>query len=406
MKSSFKLLSLSFMLCTIIFFYWVWYPDCAISNPYLDSSHGNSTYGVDRTSLFTFGYSKGNCVYCHEQHASIGGSEPAPTGGPDKYELFATLFTDQSAMFCFQCHTDTSPQQQTLPVQYNYSRIAGGDTNTCPNDIKEAFQFVNTIGNPQSNCGSSSGSSHFLANIQTFLTNKWNFDSTTANIDPCSGCHNPHRAQRDPHTTTERGWPVSRPSQHNKDNNAWGLWGDDSTERMSNYTYQPPYRVGSATYEPDGDNTSDALRTVDYVEFCTDCHNTTNNTITSTPLGGGYLKTIDWSNEKHGQGFADGSISVKSPYDSTMGKVLSCLDCHEPHGSPNVMLIRKEVNGATLAGITTIAMSTSSAPGGSSDNTELGYLCHRCHYGNNTKADNCYIHHTSSDSPYPGPPGG
>jgi predicted CXXCH cytochrome family protein len=312
-------------------------------------------------------------------------------------------------MFCYQCHTDTTPQQQTLDPQYNYSRIAGGDTNTCPNDIKEAFQFVNTTGASQLNCGSSYGSSHFLANIQTFLTNKWNFGSTTADINPCSGCHNPHRAQRDPHiTTTTRGWPVSRPIQHSKDNNVWELWGDVSTERMSNYTasYQAPYRVGLTTYEPDGSTTQDGSNLTDYATFCTDCHNTTYTTISSTPLGGN-LKTIGWNNEKHGKGLADGGIDIKAPYSSTLGKVTACTDCHEPHGAPNKVLVRQEVNGAALAGtITTIAMSTSSAPGGSSDNTGLGYLCHRCHYGDNTKADNCYIHHTISDAPYPGPPGG
>ncbi len=285
-------------------------------------------------------------------------------------------------MFCYSCHGTGDTPMQTLPTnQYNYSYMAGGDTTaTCPANIREAFQFVNaTTGASQLNCGSSYGSSHFLANIQTFLTNKWNFGSTTADIDPCSGCHNPHRAQRDPHTTTTRGWPVSRPSQHSKDNNAWVLWGDDSTERMNNYTasYQAPYRVGSTTYEPDGSNiTQDGSNLTDYATFCTDCHNTS-NTIYSTVLGRN-LRTIDWNNEKHGKGNADGAISMNAPYGTVMGKVLACTDCHEPHGAPNKVLIRQEVNGGALGGlVTTIAQTDCTFP--YDTNKEIAYLCDRCH---------------------------
>jgi hypothetical protein len=75
---------------------------------YTISAHGNTSYGVNRTGLNTpinFGYSIGNCAHCHEQHTSIGGSEPAPAGGsPSKYELFSISvdesFIDQSDNFC------------------------------------------------------------------------------------------------------------------------------------------------------------------------------------------------------------------------------------------------------------------------------------------------------------------
>ncbi len=418
----FALCSLLFALC--FFLWWMLYPERANSGSYLNSAHSGYgvTSGVNRSGLSSFGYLQGLCAHCHEQHASIGGTEPAPVGGsPSKYLLFRSLFADQAAGFCFRCHIGTSSIQVSMPDQYNYSRMAGGYTNTCPDGIEEAFAFLNATGSPQSNCSSTNGSSHYLENIQTFLTGKgstWNFSSTAGDNNPCSGCHNPHRAQYDPHNTTSARWPdgklassVSKPSQHNKDNNIWQLWGDDTTERMSDYTYQPPYRSGSSTtYEPDGYNAVDASRTVDYVEFCTDCHNTT-NTITSTPLGG-TLKTIDWSNEKHGQGSADGSICVQGPYSSTMGKVLSCLDCHEPHGAPNKVLIRQEVNGGTLGGfITTIAAPAAECPDASvAGNKEIAYLCDRCHQddkeiNSGCQEDHWFITHhdntgCNSDSPY------
>ena len=57
---------------------------------YLDSAHGDNNYGVNRSgaSGFPTDYPEGFCAHCHEQHASIGGSEPSPTGGPSDYLLF------------------------------------------------------------------------------------------------------------------------------------------------------------------------------------------------------------------------------------------------------------------------------------------------------------------------------
>jgi len=46
------------------------------ANEYTNSTYGNTTSGVDRTS--TNQYAASNCAHCHEQHASIGGAEPAP----------------------------------------------------------------------------------------------------------------------------------------------------------------------------------------------------------------------------------------------------------------------------------------------------------------------------------------
>jgi hypothetical protein len=258
-----------------------------------------------------------------------------------------------------------------MPSQYDYSNIAGGYTSTCPNGIKEAFAYVDAAGLPQLNCTVNAGSSHFLEDFQTFLASKsstWNFSSTAGNNNPCSGCHNPHRAQRDPHTTGSRGWPVSRPSEHTTDNNAWGLWGDESGERMSAYTgsYQAPYRFGGTTYEPDGSLTTDGSNLTDYVTFCTDCHNST-NTISSTPLGRN-LRTINWNTEKHGMG--DGDAVLASPYSSGPNYVLSCTDCHEPHGAPNSYLTRKEINNG-LVTITGNDMQNNS--------TEWATFCERCH---------------------------
>jgi len=236
-----------------------------------------------------------------------------------------------------------------MPEQYNYSYMAGGDTTaTSPNDIKEAFNQV----------------AHNLDDIQTFIRNKWNFSNTLGDNNPCSGCHNPHRAKRDPHTS---GSPrivggnlvvsaVSRPSDHNQNNNAWRLWGDDPGERMSDYTpnYQAPCRYPwsstCSSFEPDGSNTMNGSNLFDTVTFCLDCHGSAPQ-FYSNRLNRN-VKIIDWGagGDVHGlynDGNWDSYFIQKSPYNQNdlYNYVLSCLDCHEPHGSRNEYLLRQEVNG-------------------------------------------------------------
>ncbi|MBI5407789.1 MAG: hypothetical protein HZA14_00320 [Nitrospirae bacterium] len=369
----------------IILFAWIagliLYPSSAKSGPYLNSAHGSASYGVNRTSLSSIGYSKGHCAHCHEQHASIEGSEPEPMGGiPDNYSLFYTNYTNQTDSFCITCHTDVSSYQTGGLTNRSYSYRAGGWTSDTLNDTKEAFSFT------------SPGTSHNLYDIKTFITGRWGY---TADSNPCAACHNPHSAQRDPHTSGSRGWPVSRPGQHSKDNNAWGLWGDAASEKMNNYTlsYQAPYIYNSTTtYEPDGSSTTDGSNLADYVTFCTDCHNNTN--IISSTLLGRNLKTIDWNNEKHGKGNADESLCGDNPYPSGtsgLGKVLACTDCHEPHGSQNAFLARQEVNGGILGGNI-----------GSFSTTDWHYICDRCHKDDNEingscQTDHYYITHHSNE---------
>lgn len=344
---------------------------------YLNSAHGNY---VDRNaSGFPADYPNGHCAHCHEQHASISGSEPAPVGGgPSNYSLFYDNYVSSSQTdgICFECHTDIgSYQAGSAIVNRSYSYRAGGWSSDTVDDIEESFSF------------SSPDTSHSLDDILTFITSKsWGY---TSNSNPCGACHNPHAAQGDPvnapnsaKTSGTRGYPVSRPSLHSKDNNSWGLWGDDTSEQMNDYTagYQAPYRYFTVTptdYEPEGNATWDGSNLTDYVTFCTDCHNNT-DTITSTALGRS-LYQFDWGIEKHGGGTAaDTCTDLYLPYQAAScgTYVLACTDCHEPHGSPNIFLIRKVVNGVVV----TVDTGTSPGPEGKS-NKEWVYLCQNCHDG-------------------------
>ena len=370
----FTLGSLLLALCCVL------YPDKVSSGPYLDSAHGKNTYGVSRTSISSFGYSVGNCAHCHEQHASIGGAEPNPTGGPNKYALFYNNHINQTDNICFNCHTDLSSFQTGGLINRSYSYRAGGYADSL-NDIKEAFSFT------------SPATSHNLGNIQTFINGRWGF---TNDSNPCAACHNPHAAKGDPanapnsrKTSGARGYsPVSRPSLHSKDNNAWVLWGANSSERMNMYAsskggfYQAPYFNGSsATYEPDGSTTQDGSNLTDFPTFCTDCHNNS-NTIYSSVLGRN-LYTLNFAQEMHGGWAADYCHGITTnlfiaPYDGfkcPQNYVLSCTDCHEPHGSPNNYLVRKQVNNGV---VTVINNGNGTGPDGRAKK-EWVYLCGKCH---------------------------
>jgi hypothetical protein len=333
-------------------------------------AHGNGTYGVDHNSR---SYNRGECVNCH---ASNNISATSSHGG----QLFEENNED-----CFKCHTDTSSYQTGGLVNRSYSYRAGGYADTL-DDIQEAFSFT------------APATSHNLGDILTFITGNWGY---TSDSNPCAACHNPHIAIGDPanapnsrKTSGTRGYsPVSRPSLHSKDTSVWGLWGDVATERTNTYAsslggiYQAPNAASG--YEPDGSSTQDGSNLADFNTVCTDCHDNTND-ITSTPLGG-TLEKFKWDIEKHGGGSAtDDSFGtdVKTPYQETQlgNYVLTCTDCHEPHGSPNNYLVRKQVNNGE---VTVTQYGAGSGPQGKLVKEWL-YLCERCHH--NLRSDSVHIH--------------
>jgi len=394
-----QLSAFCFTLLAILILSWIFYPEHSSSGPYIDdSAHGSSEYGVKRNATgFPSDYARGLCAHCHEQHESIGGAEPQPEDGHPSIYLLLSDFVDQFNVPCFDCHTEINQLQDPtgpMNLQYSYSREAGGDANDCPNNINRAFAFITSdcTLSRANNCGSSVGSAHCLKDIAIFLKNTWNiwgFNSAAAKNDPCSGCHNPHKAKRE--------FPCSKPSAH-ANKYAWDVWGDDSTEKMRNKavslggTYCAPYRHNSTTTrEPNGcsapptdcsTDCSNGSNLADYVSLCTDCHNST-NLISSTRLGR-YLYRIGWSasGDFHGgrQRIDNGGDfsgtgeygDLSEPYKSggMPNYVLSCTDCHEPHGSPNEFLLRPTVNGN--------AVNAAHAPTGIGSG-QWFYWCQACH---------------------------
>ncbi|MBU0682470.1 MAG: cytochrome c3 family protein [Proteobacteria bacterium] len=360
-------------------------PEALWAGGYLDSAHGSSSAGVERSATTSF--ATGNCLHCHETHASVAGSEPAPTAGtPSAYTLFATNFNTSAVPgsylvadnVCFYCHSASATAQ--VVVNGDYATTFGGDASgTLPQYIMEAFN---------------QRSYHNLGDIHNFVDGESIlFPWYSEYSNPCNACHNPHLAKRNYQDfSAPLSSAISKPTDH------FNLWGQ--TELMSSYSsYEAPYANATSTArEPDGSTTADGSKTADYVGFCTNCHNTS-NTIYSTTLARN-LRSIDWSSsgDKHGGLVREGLLDSLNPYTAAAATksnfLLSCLDCHEPHGSSNIMLLRKRVNGGDLsATITTTNV--------------MGALCRQCHKddaaasaGTNTVGKWQYIHHYSSDRPY------
>ena len=356
-----------------LFFFFLFY-SVAYAGPYLESAHGDNNYGVKRNVTELNSYARGNCAHCHEQHAMIGGNEPQPaSGSASPFCLFADNFSgttsntyQQSDNFCFYCHcyTDATSLQTPNFTNYNYSRIFGGYTTSSIDSIYEAFN---------------QNSYHNLYDVWEFAKTKfssWFKDDS----NPCCACHNPHLAKRNKENPDDPTYSaISRPSDH------FNLW----TQTMNDYApneYQTPYRHNSTVCEPDGaicDLTIQAQKTPDYVTFCQDCHvyNMGSYGLSHTP--------INWDTDKHGKGVREkskrmGQPIIKPPYDvnAVSNYVLSCLDCHEPHGSYSYKyLIRKEVNG----NITNVTTDT---------HDDWKTLCLRCHYREHTNNSclECHYH--------------
>jgi hypothetical protein len=363
----------------------------AAAGPYRDSAHGNSGYGVNRSALDQLytEFATGNCGHCHEAHASVGGIEPAPTNGPAPHALFADSFDTSRVQnfyldtdnFCFYCHNDSTGQQVR---NQDYSSTFGGGTNgSGPQSILEAFNQA---------------SYHNLYDIWNFLNNDQTYAGWFATRgNPCSACHNSHLAKRN-WDSTQPGFPllsaISMPGM------ADNLWGE--TEVMSAHIdYEAPYALLNSSREPAGVGDPDGAKTPDYIAFCISCHNS-DNTIWSTALDRELTK-INWNttqpqDDKHGALPRDGTDLFREPYAaaavSKTNFILSCLDCHEPHGSENSMLLRRRINGENLEG----AIASTDA---------MSYACKRCHQDDLAAAAGTgeanrweHVHHLTTDAPY------
>lgn len=370
----------------------VWFNTCsfASSGDYSRSVHGDgsttlwsdSPAGVKRSSLPA--YKEGNCAHCHEQHSSIAGVEPdegAAGTGPDKFLLFSVSDSTATASnygvednFCFQCHSDSSVQYGGI-TNYDYSGTFAGFTGSSgsggatPTSIMAAFNKTH---------------SHDLKDVYNHALANFSWFKSGSNA--CTACHNPHLVQRNTKIVDSTGnlqTVMSIPSAHSE------LYGDVAGETMAIYSSQTIAGYVAPNGEPS------VSQTPDYNTFCLSCH-AQEVTVTSTrPYYHGKdestILAIDWvtvgspdgdSNQtgtfidpgdKHGRNAATAYAAVESPFnvngasDTPGDIVLSCMNCHEAHGSENDYMHRRSINNTPLGVVIT------------GETNERGSHCIPCH---------------------------
>lgn len=164
MHSHAKSLGIGFTVSCLFF---VLYCRPLLAGDYLNSSHGNGTSGVDRSSIdarYNM-HSKGNCAHCHEQHASLEGTEPNPVNtGPSPYGAFAT---EQN--LCFECHDADGPSSIDIWTEFN---LPGANKSKHGGNLMELYD------------------DRHLAHEST----KFDFLGASARHAECTDCHNPHKA--------------------------------------------------------------------------------------------------------------------------------------------------------------------------------------------------------------------
>jgi len=252
------------------------------------------------------------------------------------------------------------------PAAYAGSVQVGGITNnTYSTNFGGGTATLSTIYDAFNPTTGVTPSSHSLSDIQGYVAGHYGFTSET---NACIACHNQHTAQQNfPVTFTGTGGvqtAIRRVVHH--ETLPGSLWGDEDYATSGLYeltnevfealglTYQAPYYKGGFNYEPANDTISDGSNLPNIISFCLDCHSHTN--VPSTERGNN-LTQIDWSNSGNWHGMAPkGATGMGypiAPYtNSSRNYVLSCTDCHEPHGSENEWLLRTSVNGKDNISVT------------------------------------------------------
>jgi hypothetical protein len=388
------------ILGAFVFVVWAY---VATAGTYAESAHGDPVSGVDRSTATCENWpggicTTGDCAHCHDTF------DPAICGVNERMMFYSTQLVCD--MICFECHGDTVASAQEV-TNYPYSVIFGGWSTVYFPSILHQFCATQAT-------HAGGGSRHSLAQIWSVIKDNGGGLGFPANPNPCGACHNPHSSQAIGNTQFSPPYdssksPLTRPSE--RYNNPTNLWGDGATERMDEYAssvggiYQAPYygSFDSGQYEPAGDGTPDGSNLPDYVTLCMDCH----QYIQWDPERSENVRSIQWGPpwslaeeaDRHGAFPSNdcanplgAEMSLRPPYvDSPNSNyVLSCTDCHEPHGTyQRLHLIRRFINGEAV--------------GGESETGRLG-ICDRCHAIDSTHrswsaCDGCHLTFHGSSNP-------
>ncbi len=348
----------------------LWPSASCTAGDYTLSAHGNTTTGVSRKDLNSrttgFDYVTGNCAHCHEQHASVIGSEPSPTGGPGNYLGMAneTGVTNAEQTLCFYCHGTTAGNNEST-----------GTNDNIYTDITKAYKHTLTL------TETAHRANETLAEI------------AAAEHVECTDCHNPHAAGHTMHTKGIVGGNAIT-------TNASPLYKATGVE-PSYSGMDPNWADGTIGY---GSYSAIQTATKEY-QVCFKCHSKANTNVENQAGWGGSsagawtdvgLEFNPYNNAFHPivKGLSDATSgssalaasTLLAPWNVNMGtQTMYCTDCHAsdsgvagPHGSAVKWM---------LAGTNKAWPYTSSADNGTSDATPAyfylsstaGLFCRNCH---------------------------
>ncbi len=439
---------------------WIIYPDITSGGTYLSTAHGNAATGVNRAAVTgapyptaADPYPTGQCGHCHDQHASISGSEPTPppAEGASSYSVFRTNYGANKNMLCYACHetfnfgiglgygrygvyrgsviynnsihnTDGTmiwPTTLVPPGPLPDTFTDAGNCRNChnPHGYDDGTANINPIpsmvfsreetlcfechdGNPAAeDIESQIKFETYRHNVEAYIDEHLagtqdTFASISANKHvECVDCHNPHIAQSGLHTvgTTE----------NDVSNVIDGVYGAQTTFSGLNWTAPVSYTLAIATKE---------------YEICFKCHSGANTSLTTwdadwTDVG---LEVSTGNESRHpvASAIADNLANeqMQGSYwgASGVGKAMYCSDCHAandvaggdpegPHGSANDPILRYGTYPYKSDGTTKWSLVDFSANGRDSPfSLPTGLLCTICHRfldNNTTFSNNVHDYH-------------
>ena len=311
---------------------------------------------------------------------------------PSFYSVVDNLTADFVGDWTCLEHPGAHPDGGTGSVQVG--GIVNNDYGTTFGGGAPVFDSVYDAFNP----AGTYASSHDLATVQSYAKARGWGSWMTVNTNACLVCHDQHLSQKNfPVAMNLDGGVNTAVRRGNDVNNYPGdLWGDQPytvsgrNEMMSDWTsayvYQAPYYVGGSNYEPANNGTPDGSNLPNFVDACAQtCHRKA-NVPDVLEVNWKLSSTTGWPGDpsRHGKKAAEfvGFGILEPPYsngydpglqsDGRGDYVLSCTDCHEPHGSTNPTLLRTTVNG--VSGLSTGGPG-SLYPGGA----RWYYWCQACH---------------------------
>jgi hypothetical protein len=277
--------------------------------------------------------------------------------------------TSQTDNFCFQCHKGSGSVQDGDITNNEYSATFGGGTVMFDN-IYDAFNLTPTVEFPFP-------SFHGLGAVHSYARSRGWGSWMTADTNACLVCHDQHLSQKnfpvEIYDPIDGGVKTAVRRGNDVNNYPGDLWGDEPAavsgrnEMMSDwasgYVYQAPFR-GDSGYEPGpaGSTIQDGSNLPNFVDACAQMCHRKDIDADNGPIAVNWKlsssSTWPGTPSKHGRAAADNAPGdwgwLKPPYSESLrgSYVLSCTDCHEPHGSPNATNLRRTVNGVTIPPVT------------------------------------------------------